>query len=201
MSLGGANAPTPSSSNVVPIGAPQPSQGWGAPAATNYDIEAFYVRATDAAGHSEASRVRFKPEIYNEIMAVVSAGIWPHYRSPHDLIRDAVVHRLHWLSDQTADPDIRERLGSFVERIAFQEWAAQEQSAFDAWDRSLTQISGLYDTATEQEDWEAMLGLLLRTYERADHLREPYRGKLREIADLGRRRLPDEWEEQLRSRL
>lgn len=65
----------------------------------DYSPEKFYTHATDAKGHLSQMRVAFPPQIANEISKYVASGKYPDYRTAQDVIRDAVFHRLKWLTD------------------------------------------------------------------------------------------------------
>jgi hypothetical protein len=67
---------------------------------TEYGEDKFYVRATDKQGHQKTVHVAFTPNTYRALVAIIHdeqlSGV---YKTPADLVRDAVAHRVHWLQD------------------------------------------------------------------------------------------------------
>jgi hypothetical protein len=66
---------------------------------SSYSREKFYVAASDKNGHNTSLRVRVPPQISGQIHALIASGQFPYYRTVEDLHRDALIHRLHDLSD------------------------------------------------------------------------------------------------------
>ena len=90
--------------------------GWdtkpGSGRQTDYDPNRFYIHSTNRHNHSTSVRTiprttSFPPEIVAEMAQIVDDPRTP-YRSKQDLIRDAVIHRLHHLATTLQD-------GSFVQ--------------------------------------------------------------------------------------
>lgn len=67
-----------------------------------YSPDNFYTRATDGKGHSELVHVKLPPHVASALAAIVQSRAVPEYRTTQDLIRDAVVHRLHYLRSSGA---------------------------------------------------------------------------------------------------
>lgn len=65
-----------------------------------YKISNFYTRSTDSRGHKESIHLKVPPEIASTMSQIVQKGSIPQYRTVQDLIRDAIVHRLHYLNEQ-----------------------------------------------------------------------------------------------------
>lgn len=65
-----------------------------------YSPDQFFTPASDTKGHSERVRVNLRPDVLPALGALVASGQFEAYRSTHDVIRDAIYHRLHWLADQ-----------------------------------------------------------------------------------------------------
>lgn len=71
-------------------------KAWLTEASDEYSPGQFHVRATNAYDHSNSHRLHLPRELdgmAQEIVAMV-----PAYRSVSDLIRDAIYHRVHYLS-------------------------------------------------------------------------------------------------------
>jgi Arc/MetJ-type ribon-helix-helix transcriptional regulator len=69
---------------------------WGTDAG-GYSLDEFYIRATNSHDHSRSIRVHLPPEVTGRIAAAVEAV--PMYRNAADVVRDAIVHRLHYLDE------------------------------------------------------------------------------------------------------
>lgn len=84
----------------------QPAQPFGNPndpwtlSSTNYDPANFYCRATDGNGHDAVLQSKISPALLAEIQRLVQSKVIPQYRTYADFIRDAMIHRLRYLSDQ-----------------------------------------------------------------------------------------------------
>lgn len=70
---------------------------WTTQATGDYDPDEFYIRSTNKHDHRAQQRVHFPPAIQAALQEVINSREWPIYRNAHDFIRDAVVHRLHYL--------------------------------------------------------------------------------------------------------
>lgn len=70
---------------------------WGV-VSSGYKATGIYSKSTDGNGHSELLHLKVPPNI-NARVAEVCAEI-KTYRTTHDFIRDAIVHRLHWYAEQ-----------------------------------------------------------------------------------------------------
>lgn len=97
-----------------------PGPSWGnvvrSPKGNNrlYDPANFYVRATDARGHSEEVHVKVPPDIYAEIGRLAGSPDYPEYDTMGDVIRDALVHHVARRQKEGVDPARREA----IDRIA-----------------------------------------------------------------------------------
>lgn len=70
---------------------------WELEAPEAYSQNKFYTKATDGRGHSENVQVKLSPNIIGALSSIVQSKGIPEYRTIQDIIRDAVVHRLHYL--------------------------------------------------------------------------------------------------------
>jgi len=81
--------------------------------AREYSPTTFYTRSQDDKGHSINLRVTIPVNLSGMIGFLVESPAWPEYRTSQDVLRDALVHRLEWVSAQTGReqvPSIREAL-------------------------------------------------------------------------------------------
>jgi len=95
---------------------------WGV-SSSGYKVEGIYPKSTDGNGHSELLHLKVSPNINARIAEVCKDE--PTYRSTHDFIRDAVVHRLHWYADQKKSGKLNTAKLDFA--IVEQELFRQEQ--------------------------------------------------------------------------
>lgn len=69
----------------------------------SYDPATFYVRAGDGNGHASLIHVKVSPALLGQMQHLVQSRAIPQYRTYADLVRDAVIHRLRYLSDLYPD--------------------------------------------------------------------------------------------------
>lgn len=153
--------------------------GWGV--TDDYDVAEFYTRATDGRGHSDNLRVRVKPEVSGEIGALVSSGRIPEYTTPQDFIRDAIVHRLRWLSEHADDPLLAAKLAETVRRTVIEETTSRYIAMIDSFEEFLTRTREVCERALKWEDHHGVARYLADVEEYAENSREPYAGRLRAV--------------------
>jgi hypothetical protein len=64
-----------------------------------YSVDKFYTQATDARGHSSDLHVRIPPDWARRLDVVFESRAFP-YKTRSDIVRDALFHRLHHLSER-----------------------------------------------------------------------------------------------------
>lgn len=64
-------------------------------ASNGYSRDSFYVTATDDKGHSSKVRISVPPSLKGQLSALIASKVLPMYRTEEDFHRDAIVHRLH----------------------------------------------------------------------------------------------------------
>lgn len=62
---------------------------------SGYDKSKIYTRASDGNGQSQVIRAKLSPALHYEIMALIQSRAIPELRTVSDVIRDALIHRLH----------------------------------------------------------------------------------------------------------
>lgn len=189
--------------NVVPIsghpagtgdhddtGAPG---GWGTD--DNYSIDTFYTRATDAHGHSSYPKFRCPPHLYDRIASLVASRRIPPYSTPHDFVRDAVVHRLHYVERNIDDLTLRDDISH---ALAYEEQRHRADSYTRVVDEHLSYARTCREVATKATDLEDWIGLRALAGDMrvaADNMRAPFdqhviveveiiEAKLREVGEL-----------------
>lgn len=141
-----------------------------------YREDRFYTRSVNADGHGTRMQVRVPQGIDSQMHAAVAEV--PEYKTVHDLIRDAVIHRLEFLQKRYNLGDGARRMLE-LERIragmAHRNQETEEmQGAVDDLEEKL---QSLYN----KEDWSMMLEEFDKGSELLDWLRDPYRSRAAEI--------------------
>lgn len=161
--------------------------GWGV--TDDYDVNSFYPEGTDGRGHSDNFRVRLKPEIAGEIAALVASGLIPEYTTPSAVIRDSIVHRLHWLSENTDNPVLAARLQEAVRRTVMEETTARYVRLVDSFEEFIGRTREVCERALKFGDHHGVAGYLDDVVEYAENSREPYRSTLLAVVDHYKRQL------------
>lgn len=81
---------------------PGPADQWALDN-NDYSADKFYTKSTDGRGNSELLNVKVSPFVYGILAELVEANDFPDYRTKADVIRDALVHRLHHLRGMVKD--------------------------------------------------------------------------------------------------
>lgn len=76
----------------------------GSGGSNDYDPSQFYTHSRDKQKNKASARVIALPEnIMAEIASAIASQKYPDYRTAADFIRDACVHRAHWLGENKDD--------------------------------------------------------------------------------------------------
>lgn len=85
-----------------PVRDPEDAHDAWALTSSGYDIEKFYLRASDSRGHNEVVHVKVSPNLKAMLGRVISQEGLP-YTSQADVVRDALIHRFRWLEQARAN--------------------------------------------------------------------------------------------------
>lgn len=151
----------------------------------SYDQRRFYTRSVDERGHKEVFHVPFPPQIYGRIAELVSSKEIKEYRSPQDLIRDAVVHRLHVIGEMTRNGDLIRAVA--VEQMLSDQY--QMMMEMEELEKSISNTEALLGKAAQLGDMGMLEVMIERAEKVVDEVREPYKGKLVGIIKDYRRKL------------
>lgn len=145
----------------------------------DYNPDEFYTRATNKHDHSTPVSVRLDPTICGQMDALIASRDIPHYRTRTDIIRDAIYHRLHYVTHDlnVGDDEFRELLTREREQARMEQARAQCADIEKMID---TARANLADAAAKRDTWllEATRESLQR---QLDTLREPYRSQVRTL--------------------
>lgn len=150
----------------------------------DYSVDELYVKGTDKQGHSEQPKVRMAPHLWAEVCALVASGKIG-YKTPHDLVRDAVYHRLHYWREKMPELDWRDF--DVAEALA----ASERMTAADLErDALLESTRQQLQNALERKAWGRVnQGIEFVEEVAAGVLDEPWHGELRGLAEEYRQRM------------
>lgn len=143
-----------------------------------YRPDRFYTRSLNADGHGERMQVRVPQGIDSQIYAAVAEIA--EYRSVHDFMRDAAVHRLEYLQKHHNLGEGARRSLELERLQADRERRAQEAGVMQASVEDLAEkLQGLWD----KEDWGLMAEELEEGSESVDWLRDPYKTRAAKVLE------------------
>lgn len=160
---------------------------------TNYDPRHFYIRSTDGRGHGDKLSITVPPELLGRIGAIVEGRHWP-YRTSHDLIRDAVMHRLHALNEITPDDTMAEFLNQ--QRLLY--LLEQQEMLLDNARKTVDTAKDHIWKAVHGRDWQLAVNAIIAADRTVDGMREPYRTDLKGIVQRAIEQVPRGWLHELR---
>ena len=151
------------------------AEGWEAGKST-YDINEFYTRSTDEKGHYKQLRVSVPPEVAARIGQLVQQHTVPQYKTMEAFIRDAIIHRLHWLAHEFVDTEVQRE----VERQARITLAANMRADVEANVQHVEQLTEDVRLCIQQQDWSTLYHWYRMESNQLSDYREPYRSRIRE---------------------
>lgn len=69
----------------------------------DYSPDEFYIASKDKSRESVSWRVNVPAYVAGQVSAIVQQRNFPVYRTREDFVRDAIVHRMHYLGTMTQD--------------------------------------------------------------------------------------------------
>lgn len=139
----------------------------------SYDPTSKYVHSTDAKGHYESISVKLTPSMQAIMAELVASADNPGYRTPQDLVRDAIVHRLYYWAHNPPLPGLQRVVTAEMmladigrEQVKIEMWArivAQVRVTGEAMlkDGALRELSDMlerYDTDWDTNAFDLPLG-------------------------------------------
>ena len=140
-----------------------------------YGQDKFYVASTNGHDHSEQVRVKVPPGVAAAMGAAIES--WPIYSSRNDFVRDAIVHRLHWLNEQSAIPEIREYLLFETSERLFNDRKLRTQR----FQKMLDEAAEALIAAREAQDQFEIANLVEHLDTLADDLDAPWGDRIRDL--------------------
>ncbi len=153
----------------------------------NYDPTEFYVEGRDRHGHDDNRRVRLNPTITAEVSRLIASGALAGtpIGNVNDFIRDAMVHRMHFIAQMVKDQHFTEAAED-ARRLARADSMVREQKAKA---KIIQDADDSFEMSAVAQDWEVVQSLLDLYEPMVERLRAPYSGQLEVILKRARQRL------------
>ena len=168
--------PSQDPQNVVSLRKSAPPE-WGTQD-PSYGPEKLYTKGTDGRGNSHEVRVRMPPTVVGQIQSMVEQRLIPEYKTSADFVRDAVIHRLKWLEENSLaeNSDTARRMRGVVASAELQRLADEMRDADEQVDMAKQNLKAAHKTGNER--------MLRRAVEHcwdiAEGLEEPWKSRVEE---------------------
>jgi len=140
----------------------------------DYDEQEFYCRSVNKHDHSVVVNARMDPSVAGQIDALVSSGMIGHYRTKSDFIRDAIVHRLWFVSNKLTDTEeLKAMLAVERGRVRLEQaklFSQNVELVLSAAESNINDASVRGDVHWLEQTRDSLLI-------QVNAMREPYRGK------------------------
>lgn len=93
-----------------------------------YDATKFYTVARDKKGFTTTVRVSIPPSVMSQIASLIATQTIPEYRTSADVLRDALVHRLVWLGENTANVVLSDLANAMIAETRSEGFLRQRES-------------------------------------------------------------------------
>lgn len=157
-----------------------------------YSPDQLMTPACDDKGHTTQKRIAFKPDMFPVLAQIVASGQFD-YRSPEDIVRDAVYHRIWYLAEQLGVSYQKGKLHGEIRHVvtAAGHIAELERLGCQRTERSkyVETLENQIDECRRSRDQNGLRVLLVHAEARLeeDWLHEPYRSQARAIVDKASR--------------
>lgn len=98
----------------------------------SYDPDSFYVASRNAKGFKTTFTLSITPEVAAGIGEVIASRVLPHYRTPGDFYRNAIVHQLHKDRDRVGDPALVIVIDDLIESLIIESAAEKIKTIANA---------------------------------------------------------------------
>lgn len=144
-----------------------------------YSIHEFYMDASDSRGHNRQQQFRMPEHVIGEVASIVNRGDTP-YRTPSDLYRDAINHRLHYINKVYVGSDRLQSMLDIEKRATQLEADRREIDAHKAY---LENVKRVLDDAKEFEDWGLLKDTVKEIREDTVKMRSPWDKRTLELCE------------------
>lgn len=168
-------------------GGPKRGDSWDT-TDSGYDEDRFYTASTSSDEKSEKVYLRIDSGVWARMLGIVNKSDVTNYRTPHDLMRDAVIHRMHYLSKRgkVQDPD----LDRWLKLQVRQGEVVRRRQMMKACKEALAEFQEAFGEAETARDWNEAGALIEQAEEAVEELDEPYAGDLMRMLDDFKRKVP-----------
>lgn len=164
------------------IGNPtDPKDPWTT-AQTGYSKEKIYTRSTDTYGNGETLHIKVSPAVFAAIQEAREKV--PQLRTAHDVVRDAIVHRLHEYNDWLDTGVNMQPIDIEVRRAEVDALMAN----MTYWEDTIKQIDATLNKLMSAGDY-ATASYLIEQNSEVESMTPPFLAKLGDIIDKYRRML------------
>lgn len=159
---------------------------------SDYDLEGpetysparyYYRQASDTHGHSVVENFRLNPNHVGQVNKAVGDELTP-YKTRADFYRDAIVHRLQWLSQNVAGAELAPELNAEMAAMR----ALQKRDTAAAYRRVVSVFGEGMEEAQRNREWELLADHVEEARVLAPSLPAPYDEELDELVMRFRRR-------------
>jgi len=139
-----------------------------------YDPSRFYTHSQDKKGHGVSLRVKIPTPLAAEISVLTQSGMVPAYRSPNDVVRDAIYHRVKQIARMLDNGELDTAVNMAMLMSDEMKIVSEAQEAEELIDALRTNAHAIYSRG----DAGAVTRLKKYLADRrdvADSIQEPYR--------------------------
>lgn len=159
-----------------------PNDPWVTSNGVGYDVKKVYSRASDGRGHSEVISIKISPALDAVIREVIERV--PEYNTKSDVVRDALVHRLHEIARWPADhPNLQPLQWELAQQGI--DYAVQCQKD---WEELIASAKKLINVLIDQGDYETA-ELQIGVMESLQDMTPPYLMKMGVVCQEARARM------------
>lgn len=157
-----------------------------------YSPDQLMTPACDDKGHTAQKRLAFKPDVFPALAQIVASGQFD-YRSPEDIVRDAVYHRIWYLADRLGVTYRKGKLQGELHHVVTGAGHIAELERIGAQRterlRYVETLEKEIDECRRSRDGAGVRALLVHARARLeeDWLHEPYRSQVETILDKAAR--------------
>lgn len=146
----------------------------------NYAVNKFYTSSIENkhGNHRTIKNVPIPPGLMGQMSALVQSGRIPAYKTIQDIVRDAIVHRLHYLADFTADAEMK----SVVEQEVLDSNRIKIMDRMKKYKDTVSQFTDALFLTKMERDTEAYTAVLKELNTAIPFYPEPYRSQLENLA-------------------
>jgi Arc/MetJ-type ribon-helix-helix transcriptional regulator len=155
---------------------------------TEYSAFKFYTAAVDKHHHSSRVTVHTPPNLMAIINQIVQSRKIGAYKTDSDFIRDAIYHRVKFISDHHSDILSEQEKQALSREFAVLQMERDRQLA-DNLREAISSLAQNMDSAIGQQDYDTLKRHLLSGREIERHCGEPYRSALAFMLDQMEMRL------------